>query len=72
MKFNFNKILYYATLVGPILNTIISTYNEIKEMVFKYSDNRKYMENLNKFNEDNMSSYEGVVKILNDKGDVNG
>lgn len=72
MKFKFSMILYYATLVGPILNTIISTCKEIKEMVLKYSDNRKYMENLNKFNEDNMSSFEGVVKILNDKGDVNG
>lgn len=72
MKFNFSKIFYYMTLVGPILNTIITTYKEIKEMVLKYSDNRKYMENLNKFNDDNMSSFEGVVKILNEKGDGNG
>lgn len=52
MKFNFNKILYYVTLVGPILNTIISTYEEIKEMVLKYSDNRKYLENMEKFRKD--------------------
>ena len=49
----FSKILYYSTLIGPIINAIVSTISEIREMVLKYSDNRKYMENLNKFNKDN-------------------
>lgn len=44
------EIVYWSTLIGPIIDIIVGAYKGIKENVLKYSDNRRLIEELEKMN----------------------
>ena len=50
----FNKFLYWFSVVGPLYDIIYGAITGIVECVNKYSDNRRYISELNKFNSDNI------------------
>lgn len=47
------KIIYWSSIVAPLFDIILGAFNGIKELVLRYSDNRRYLEEVKKFNDDN-------------------
>lgn len=45
------KVLYWLSIVPPIFNIVRGAVKGIAEEVLKYSDNRRYLEELKKFND---------------------
>lgn len=50
---DFKKITYWVSIVGPVFDILAGTFSAIKELVFKYSDNRRYISEYEQFKEDN-------------------
>lgn len=53
LKVWISEIVYWSTLVGPIYDIIVGAYRGIRENVLKYSDNRRFIEEMEKMNRDN-------------------
>lgn len=45
----FKRVLYWLSIVPPIFDIVRGAVKGINEEVMKYSDNRRYLEELEKF-----------------------
>lgn len=49
----FKRIIYWISVIPPIFDALLKGVKGVYEEVMKYSDNRRYLEELAKFNNDN-------------------
>ncbi len=50
---NYKKAVYWLSIVGPVWDIVVGAVKGIAEVVMRYSDNRVYYEQVEKFNQDN-------------------